>query len=112
MGGVIKPGAMGRLKWALRLRRKPVSLAGRLRMWWHDFVLHPLFGGTEICQDCGRPYVSWRAPDDLYQEVHGSASGTLCPACFDQQAHAKGIVIGFRAVVIRRGDAINPEWLA
>lgn len=107
----IKPGAIGRLRYALRLRRKPVNLAARLRMYWNDFVIHVLFEGGEICQDCGRGYVLWRAPDELYREVHGSAYGLLCPACFDCHAETKGIVVGFRAMVMRRGEEVNPEWL-
>lgn len=98
----VRPDAAGRLRYMLRFRRKPISLAARLRMYWRDFVIHVLFEDTESCQDCGRPYVWWRAPDELYGEVHGSLRGTLCPGCFDRQATAKGIVVRFEAVEARR----------
>jgi hypothetical protein len=94
---LIKRGALGRLRWAIRQRRKPTSLAGRLRLWWADFILHPLFECSERCQDCGREYVLWSAPGDLYQEVHGSGFGLLCPGCFSAQADAKGIAVAFVA---------------
>jgi len=94
---VIKPGALERLRYSLGKGRRPVSLAGLLRLWWADFVIHPLSGCGEHCQDCGRRYVLWRAPDDLYAEVHGSGSGLLCPACFSRQADAKGVTVCFAA---------------
>lgn len=97
----VKPGALGRLSWALRQRRRPRSPAGMLRLWWQDFVIHVLFEGGERCQDCGRGYVLWRAPDDLYVRVHGSGHGLLCPACFARQARVRGIIVEFRAAVFR-----------
>jgi len=93
----VKPGALGRLRWAIRTGRKPTSPAGLLRLWWADFVLHPLFEIGEHCQDCGRKFPLWRAPDDLYAEAHGSLHGILCPACFGRQAKAKGITVMFEA---------------
>jgi hypothetical protein len=98
----VKPGALGRLRWAIRTGRKPTSLAGLLRRWWADFIIHPLFEAGERCQDCGRGSVLWRAPDELYAEVHGSLHGVLCPACFDRQAAAMGIVIRFEAREVGR----------
>jgi hypothetical protein len=100
----IKPGALGRLRWAIRTRRKPASFAGLLRLWWADFILHPFFECDERCQDCGRAYVLWHAPGELYAEVHGSGFGLLCPRCFDRQAEAKGITISFEARVMRREE--------
>ena len=61
-------------------------------------MLHPLFESGERCQDCGRDFVLWSAPDDLYAEVYGSLRGILCPACFSRRAEAKGIAVGFEAV--------------
>jgi hypothetical protein len=102
----VKPGVLGRLRYSLRMGRKPVSLAGLFRLWWADFVIHPLFELGERCQDCGRSFVLWWAPDDdLYVEVHGSPYGILCPACFDRQAEAKGITVRFEARVARRRQA-------
>jgi hypothetical protein len=75
-------------------------------MWWYDFAVHVPFGDRERCQDCGRGYVHWHAPDDLYAEVHGSPYGLLCPACFTRQARAKGIVVCFEAAVFRRDDEV------
>src|SRR5271154_402062 len=96
-GYLIKPGALGRLRWAIRTGRKPTSFAGLLRLWWADFILHPLFECGERCQDCGRPFVLWRAPDALYEHVYGSLRGILCPACFSRRARAKGIAVRFIA---------------
>jgi hypothetical protein len=98
----VKPGALERLRWAIRTGRKPTSLAGLLRLWWADFALHPLFEVGERCQDCGRRFPLWRAPDDLYAEVYRSLGGVLCPACFALKAEAKAIVVMFDARCMRR----------
>lgn len=45
----------------------------------------------ETCQVCGRPYVLWRAPDDIYQQVVGDAGGLFCPNCFDRAAGKAGL---------------------
>lgn len=100
----IKPGVLGRLKWAVRQHRhgRPArSTAGRIRLLWHDFVTHVLFEGGERCQDCGRDHVLWHAENDLYRHVHGSSSGLLCPGCFDRQAREKGLVLDWRPVILR-----------
>lgn len=94
---MIKRGVRARLRWAVHQHRKPTSLAGLLRLWWADLILHPFFECGERCQDCGREYVLWHAPDDLYAEVHGSGFGLLCPGCFSRQADAKGITVCFAA---------------
>ena len=55
----------------------------------------------ETCQDCGRPYLHWRADDRLYGEVTSrwprpdgeSASGLFCLACFSRMADRKGMTI-------------------
>jgi hypothetical protein len=93
----IKPGVVGRLRWSLRTGRKPTSPFCLPRMWWADFVLHPLFEIGERCQDCGRAFPLWRAPDDLYSDVYGSPHGILCPGCFSRRATAKGMVVSFDA---------------
>jgi hypothetical protein len=107
----IKPGVRGRLGWAARTHRHahPRSIAARMRLLWHDFVIHGLFEGSERCQDCGRDYVLWEAPNDLYREVHGSPHGLLCPDCFARQAREKGIVILFAATVFKRASAPTEE---
>lgn len=84
-----------RLRYSMRVKRHPRSLSGLLRLWWHDFVIHPLFEGGERCQDCGRDYVLWRAPDDLYEVVIGSNRGLFCPACFDRRSrrvYRRGVI--------------------
>lgn len=40
----------------------------------------------ELCQVCGRPYVLWSAPNDLYLLVIGNTTGLFCPTCFDRAA--------------------------
>jgi hypothetical protein len=93
-------GAWGRLSWAWGIRRHPRSPVAWLRLVWHDFIAHGVLNrGGERCQECGRGYVLWRAPDALYEDVHGSCGGLLCPACFERQAAEKGISVEFRAVV-------------
>lgn len=95
-------GALGRFRYSLGVPRRPHSLAGLLRMWWHDFVVHPLFTGTEICEDCGRGYVLWRADDELWREAMGCARGLLCPTCFERRLDKKGVIVIFTASVFRR----------
>jgi hypothetical protein len=87
-----------RLRWVLGMKRRPRSLAAWVRLAWHDFVVHGLFdNGCERCQDCGRDYPLWHAEGDLWERVHGTYGGLLCPSCFDRQAAAKGISIEFKA---------------
>jgi hypothetical protein len=87
-----------RLNWSIHQKREPVSFLGLLRLWWVDFIIHPLFEAGEHCQDCGRSYVLWHASDELYQKVHGSLGGLLCPKCFSGQASRKGIHIKLEAI--------------
>lgn len=94
----MKPGALGRFAWAARNRRQPTSLAGLLRLWWHDFVIHPLFEGGERCQDCGHDYPLWHAEGNLWERIRGTTGGLLCPTCFDRQAHEAGVVVEYRAI--------------
>lgn len=98
----VKPGVKGRLGWALRTHRHahPRSVRARVRLLWHDFVIHGLFEGGERCQDCGRDYVLWNAETDLYVRVHGNPGGLLCPSCFDRQAREKGLTLDWRPVVL------------
>jgi hypothetical protein len=89
--------AGARLRWALQTGRSPVSFGALLRLWWADFVLHPLFEDEERCQDCGHRYPARGAPCDLYAEVYGSLRGTVCPGCFDRRAGVLGIAVRFEA---------------
>jgi hypothetical protein len=98
-------GAIGRLQWAARMKRRPRSVVGYCRLLWHDFVIHPLFVGHEVCQDCGRGYPLWHAEGDLWDRVHGSPGGLLCPHCFDRQAQEAGFSIEFRAIL--RGPMLS-----
>lgn len=95
---------LGRLKWALSAHRKPKTLVGHLRLLWHDFIIHPLFGGGERCQDCGRSYVLWWTDDEsLWQQANdGSLGGLLCPLCFAKRLDANGIVVRFAPTVIKQ----------
>lgn len=95
-GRWLKPGVAGRLRYVISHRRKPVSPAARLRMYRAD-LLHVLTEIGERCQDCGRDYVLWHAPDDLYREVCGSPGGLLCPGCFARRAEARGLIVEFIA---------------
>jgi hypothetical protein len=104
----VRPGACARLRWAIQTGRRPVSCGALLRLWWADFVLHPLFEAEERCQDCGRRYPAWGASCDLYAEVCGSLRGTLCPGCFDRRAGVLGIAVRFQARRIKN-DPEQPE---
>ena len=77
---------------------RKVPLRARLR-----FVFNWATWPLETCQDCGRRNMSrvgsyWLAPDDLWNEVIGRASGILCPDCFTRRANAAGIRIHWTAV--------------
>jgi hypothetical protein len=98
----------GRLVYAIRQHRRRIPTVW-LRLAFHDFISHAMLNrGGERCQDCGRDYVLWRAPTELYVELYveiiGSSTGLYCPVCFDRHARAKGIIIDFVAAVFRRID--------
>ena len=45
----------------------------------------------EICQNCGKKYLTvWQAPDWLWEKVMGRESGLLCMNCFDEKAREEG----------------------
>ena len=52
----------GRLRYAFgqASQGSPRSGLARLRLLWHDFIVHALLNrGGERCQDCGRDYPIW-----------------------------------------------------
>ena len=78
-------GTLGRLGYAFHCARhgKPKTLAARLRLLWHDVVLHGLLNrGHERCEDCGRPTGGWRTSNERWQRVMGGPWGLLCQPCF------------------------------
>lgn len=82
---------IGRLRWAAETARhaEPKSFAARLRLLWHDFVIHGLFDrGGERCQDCGRDYDWWHADDKQWERVQGGPWGLLCRPCFNGRARS------------------------
>lgn len=83
---------IGRFRWALTQPRPALTFAGRMRLRWHDFILHALLDrGTERCSDCGRAYPIWRADDDLYVRLIGSDQGLYCERCFQVRAHGASL---------------------
>lgn len=96
-------GPLRRLRWSLTVRRHPKTLAGWLRLWWHDFVIHPIFEGGERCQDCGCKYVLWWSDDeDLWRKGNdGNLGGLLCPMCFAKRLDKRGVVVRFYPQVVR-----------
>lgn len=87
-GGPHYSHLLSRLGWAWRTARhaEPLSFDARLRLLWHDFVLHGLVNrGGERCQDCGRDYPAWWANDAEWIDVMGYPSGLLCQRCFDRR---------------------------
>ena len=97
-------GMYGRLRYCLRIKRRPRTVAGYLRLLWEDFVIHLLFEGGEVCQDCGRRYPLWHADYDenLWERVIGHGGGLLCPSCFARRAAEAGISVEFVAVEWQR----------
>jgi len=107
----------GRLRYSLRHWKwmlltpghRPKYLAAWFRMLWHDFVLHPLFIGTEVCEDCGRyHFLLWFAPDELWELATGEsaaetglADGILCPQCFSDRLEEHGIIVRFVPTILR-----------
>jgi len=49
----------------------------------------------EACWFCGRPYMLWYAPDDLWAEFSGN-SGLCCPSCFDKRAERAGVALHWK----------------
>lgn len=49
----------------------------------------------EACWFCGRPYMLWHSPDDLWTEFSGN-SGLCCPSCFDKRARERGVWLRWR----------------
>jgi hypothetical protein len=96
----VREGRMGRWSWAAKAVRygKPRSFAARCRLLWHDFITHGLLNrGEERCEDCGRGYVLWLAPDDLWLKAKGGTGGVLCPACFAERLERDGFRVMFEA---------------
>lgn len=49
----------------------------------------------EACNFCGRPYMVWWAPNDLWERFAGDA-GLCCPNCFDRRARRAGVILKWR----------------
>src|SRR6266566_5023764 len=89
------------IAWYLRRGR----IMAAIRQMWLAYIVGY---DSEACQDCGRSYALWRAPDQLYGEVTGrwprpwddgsgrteSASGLFCHDCFTDMAEQAGCGLG------------------
>lgn len=90
-------------RWALCYLQRGLITAS-VRTIWFSLVRGHM---GEACQECGRPYLFWRSPDDVYESVTGtgrsldgqSAPGLYCPDCFDKKARRKGIVLQWKPEV-------------
>lgn len=51
----------------------------------------------ELCQRCGRQYVTWHAMQPLWERCRDRASGLFCPACFQKLARENGVRVLFVA---------------
>ena len=101
----VKSGVYGRLRYVLRMKRRPRSFAGLVRLLWEVTSRSTCCSrAARSVRDCGRRYPLWHADWDsgLWERVHGSPGGLLCPACFDRHAREKGISIEFVAVEFQR----------
>lgn len=78
-----------------------------LRRWFWRRVLRYHY---EICYSCGRPVghrnpfgreplTWWRAEDELWDFVEGTAGGLRCPQCFTRECTNVGIPIHWKAVI-------------
>lgn len=92
----------------------PSHVWSRFRRFWWSHVRRYAY---ELCDSCGRPVsrcvgdlvpdgegvwslspsTYWRAPDDLWMRVTGSASAVLCPQCFTMAARDIGEWIRWEA---------------
>lgn len=54
----------------------------------------------DTCQQCGNRNPTWYAPYELWNKVHGSPNGILCPCCFQTEAELKGFSVVFKAQLI------------
>ena len=65
--------------------------AAGLRDLWRTVVYGDI---GEKCQECGRSYLLWHAPDKLWRKLVSKAgNGLVCPACFDRKVRAKGYTL-------------------
>lgn len=94
--------------WYLRLGRIPAFF----RTLWFTLCRGHI---GEACQECGRPYLHWRADHEVYERVTGLkryasgewAPGLFCLECFDGKAHSKDISILWKPTI--EGDEIEAE---
>jgi len=76
------------------------SFIGFLRTLWLTLACGHI---SETCQECGKPYLLWWAPDDLYATVTGLekrggsySPGLFCLDCFDRKAVRKGMLLRWK----------------
>lgn len=84
-GGKHKNHMFRRFTWSIKTAKnaKPKTFVSRIRLLWHDFILHTLLNkGTERCQDCGRDYAWYNVSNETWFKVMGGPSGLLCYYCF------------------------------
>lgn len=77
-------------------QRRWAALARAL--YWTVIRLH----GSELCEQCGRSYVTWHATQPLWERVRTSSSGLLCPRCFEHLAEKAGVRTVFVAETVDR----------
>jgi hypothetical protein len=88
-----------KLLWLLRRAAKRLVILARLG----DRLI-------EYCEVCGiRQPLVWWSPNELWSELTGerpvkgdNMPGVICPRCFDDRAHARGILLQWHPTVIAR----------
>src|ERR1700729_1184942 len=63
----------------------------------------------ETCQECATKYISWHAPDPLYEELKDNLGGLYCLECFDRKARTAGIWCMWTPMVVARRPAPGSE---
>lgn len=88
-------------RWGVRYYVRRWRWAGALRTLWLTLVVGYI---SETCQECGKRYLLWMAPGELYERVIGSRGGLFCPRCFDHKARAIGDTVCWTPMVVRDDD--------
>ena len=106
MNGAIRYNGVG---YWLALSRHTITYYARQRRWraLSRAALATLVRGYygELCQECGRRYILWHSPNDIWATVlpESNGAGLLCPNCFDQLAEQCGLSLEWTPTIFPPG---------